>query len=190
MQLTARLEMRGMDWTQTRAFMVPSGDCGYLRLNLSGRERDGIVNAKDADQLLEQIASGLVTFRDPDGRPAVKNVEIVSESAKERTQSNPFPDLIVHWSDHLPPHLAGAYSPLFGEVPSSGWGSGRTGEHRDEAWALVIPGSSRSLTPKGPSHIKDIVPTICSALGVDREGLAGHPFLEGLSSHTGKREQV
>jgi len=189
MQLTARLEMRGMDWGKTRAFMVPSGDCGYLRLNLSGRERDGIVDPKEADQLLDQIASGLVTFRDPDGRPAVKNVEMVSESARDRTQSNPFPDLVVHWSDHLPPHLAGAYSSQFGEVLSSGWGSGRTGEHREEAWAIVIPGSSR-ITPQATSHIRDIVPTICSVLGVDREGLEGHPLLEQLSSLSGNREQA
>jgi predicted AlkP superfamily phosphohydrolase/phosphomutase len=178
-----------MDWGKTRAFMVPSGDCGYLRLNLSGRERDGIVDPKEADQLLDQIASGLVTFRDPDGRPAVKNVEMVSESARDRTQSNPFPDLVVHWSDHLPPHLAGAYSSQFGEVLSSGWGSGRTGEHREEAWAIVIPGSSR-ITPQATSHIRDIVPTICSVLGVDREGLEGHPLLEQLSSLSGNREQA
>jgi predicted AlkP superfamily phosphohydrolase/phosphomutase len=190
MQLTARLELRGMDWPKTRAFMVPSGDCGYLRLNLSGRERDGIVDPQEADQLLEQIASGLATFRDPDGRPAVKSVEVVSQSAKERTRSNPFPDLIVHWSDQLPPHLAGAYSPLFGEVPSSGWGSGRTGEHRDEAWAIVIPASSHRVTSKRPSHIRDIVPTICSLLGVGREGLAGQPLLEPCSSDTDPREHT
>jgi predicted AlkP superfamily phosphohydrolase/phosphomutase len=178
MQLTARLEMRGTDWSQTRAFMVPSGDCGYLRLNLLGRERDGIVDPNDADRVLEQIASGLLTFRDSDGTPAVKRVEIVSQSSKERTVSNPFPDLIVHWNDHLPPHMTGAYSPKFGEVPPSGWGSGRTGEHRDEAWALMIPGSSRKISPLKPTHIMDIVPTICSVLGVEREGLPGQPLLE------------
>ncbi len=106
MQLTARLEMRGVDWTKTRAFMVPSGDCGYLRLNLSGREREGIVDPKDADQVLDHIASGLLTFRDSDGGPAVKHVELVSRSLKERALSNPFSDLIVHWSDRLPPHVA------------------------------------------------------------------------------------
>jgi predicted AlkP superfamily phosphohydrolase/phosphomutase len=180
MQLTARLEMRGMDWSHTRAFMVPSGDCGYIRLNLSGREREGIVDPKEANQVLEQIASGLLTFRDPDGQRAVKQVEIVSRTLHERTLSNPFPDLIVHWSDQLPPHVAGAYSPQFGEVPSAGWGSGRTGEHRDEAWALVMPGTSKKITPLKPPHIMDIVPTICSVLGVDREGLAGQPLLERL----------
>src|SRR5207253_9221285 len=88
LEITARLEMRGVDWTKTRAFMVPSGDCGYLRLNLSGRERDGIVDPKDADQVLDHIASGLLTFRDPDGRLAVKNVQFVSRSLKDRTPSN------------------------------------------------------------------------------------------------------
>jgi len=178
MQLTARLEMQGVDWTKTRAFMVPSGDCGYLRLNLSGRERDGIVDPKDADQVLDHIASGLLTFRDPDGGPAVKNVEFVSPSLKEGALSTPFPDLIVHWSDRLPPHLAGVNSPQFGEVPSSGWGSGRTGEHRDEAWALIIPGSSKMKRPVRPPHITDIATTVCAVLGVDPVGLDGQPLLE------------
>ena len=137
------------------------------------------MDPKDADQVLDHIASGLLTFRDPDGGPAVKHVECVSRSLKGRTRSNQFPDLIVHWSDRLPPHLAGVNSPEFGDVPSSGWGSGRTGEHRDEAWALVIPGSSKMKTPVKPPHIMDIAPTVCVALGVDPEGLAGQPLLEG-----------
>src|SRR5207253_11509954 len=72
LEITARLEMRGVDWTKTRAFMVPSGDCGYVRLNLKGRERDGIVNPEEADALLGRIVSGLKTFRDLDGEPAIK----------------------------------------------------------------------------------------------------------------------
>ncbi len=176
MQLTARLEMRGVDWTRTQAFMVPSGDCGFIRLNLAGRERDGIVDPRHADSVLERIASGLLTFRDPDGGPAVKKVEVVSLG--ERSRANPFPDLIVHWSDRLPPHLAGVQSVQFGEVASSGWGSGRTGEHRSDAWALVIPGSSHIAPLTQPAHIMDIVPSICAALGTERDGLFGRPLLE------------
>ncbi|MEP6959435.1 MAG: alkaline phosphatase family protein, partial [Nitrospirota bacterium] len=178
MRLAANLEMRGVDWGKTKAFMVPSGDCGYIRLNLAGRERDGIVDPQDADQVLDQIASGLITFRDPDGGTAVKKVEVVSRTSEDRTRSNPFPDLIVHWSDRLPPHLGGVNSAQFGDIPSVGWGSGRTGEHGDEAWALVIPGSSKMKTPVNPAHIMDIAPTICAVLGVDPEGLHGQPLLE------------
>ena len=190
MQLTARLEMRGTNWSQTRAFMVPSGDCGYVRLNLSGREREGIVDPKEADQVLEQIVSGLLTFQDPDGTPAVKQVEIIPQTPNLRSLSNPFPDLIVHWSDQLPPHQAGVYSPKFGDVPSAGWGSGRTGEHRDDAWALVMPGTSKRVTPVKPPHIMDIVPTICSVLGVDQDGLPGQPLLERGDSHSSERERT
>jgi predicted AlkP superfamily phosphohydrolase/phosphomutase len=183
MALTARLEMRGVDWSATKAFMVPSGDCGYVRLNLRGREREGIVDAKEVDALLEQIASGLRTFCDPDGAPAIAKIEFVAESLgiRDPCHSHSFPDLIVHWSERLPPLSAGVKSAQFGEVPYSGWGSGRTGEHRDGAWALIAPGSSRLRPATKPAHILDIGPTICAALGVDREGLAGQPLIEPQS---------
>ena len=178
MDLTARLEMRGVNWSATKAFMVPSGDCGYVRLNLRGREREGIVDIKDAGQLLEQIASGLRTFCDPDGAPAIARIEFAAESLGYGDPFHHFPDLIVHWSERLPPQSVGVKSPQFGEIPSSGWGSGRTGEHRDGAWALIIPSSSNIRTATTPPHILDIGPTVCAALGVDSEGLVGQPLVE------------
>jgi predicted AlkP superfamily phosphohydrolase/phosphomutase len=178
LDITARLETRGVDWKKTRAFMVPSGDCGYIRLNLRGRERDGIVSPDEADALLDRIVSGLQSFHDPDGHPAIKNIDFVSDSLDCARFSDPFPDLIVHWSERVPLHLAGVSSPEFGEVPSPGWGSGRTGEHCDGAWALIIPGASKLKTPTKPLHIMDIAPTICAVLGVDTNGLSGQPLLE------------
>jgi predicted AlkP superfamily phosphohydrolase/phosphomutase len=178
MDLTARLEMRGVDWSTTKAFMVPSGDCGYIRLNLRGREREGIVDPKDAEGLLEEIAAGLRTFCDPDGAPAIAKVEFAGRSLGYGDPSHPFPDLIVHWNERLPPQAAGVKSRQFGEVPSSGWGSGRTGEHRDGAWALITPGSSRLRLLTKPAHILDIGPTICAILDVDNNGLVGQPLME------------
>ena len=178
LEITSRLETWGVDWTETCAFMIPSGICGYIRLNLMGRERDGIVSPEKAGMLLEQIVSGLRTFRDPDGEPTVKNIEFVSNSLGCETLLHPFPDLIVHWSERSPMDLAGVSSPRFGEVLSPGWGSGRTGEHCDGAWALIVPGSSKLKTPTKPPHILDIAPTICSVLGVDTDRLTGQPLLE------------
>jgi predicted AlkP superfamily phosphohydrolase/phosphomutase len=177
MEIASRLEMRGVDWTKTRAFVVPSADCGYVRLNLSGRERDGIVDPGEADQLLAKIASGLRTFCDRDGEPAIKKIDFASNSLGLETPFHPFPDLIVHWSERLPPRPATVGSPQFGEIGSSGWGSGRTGEHRDGAWALIVPRSSKLKAPTKPAHILDIAPTVCAALGVDTDGLSGQPLL-------------
>jgi hypothetical protein len=127
---------------------------------------------------LDQIASGLRTFCDPDGTPVVKKIEFASNYVDCGTLLHRFPDLIVHWSDRLPPHETGVSSPRFGEVASSGWGSGRTGEHGEGGWALIVPGASRLKTATKPSHILDIVPTVCAVLGVESDGLSGQSLLE------------
>jgi hypothetical protein len=46
LELAARLELRGVDWHRTKAFMMPNDDAGYIRVNLRGRERDGVVERK------------------------------------------------------------------------------------------------------------------------------------------------
>jgi len=119
-----------------------------------------------------------MTFRDSDGQPAVRKVERGSSFLGDKPFSDRYPDLIVYWSDRLPPHLAGVDSAQFGEVPSLGWGSGRTGEHRGGAWALIVPGTSMWQTPRKPPHIVDIASTVCSALGVDPDGLSGQALFE------------
>lgn len=177
LELTARLEMRNMHWVRTRAFMPPSGDCGYVRLNLRGREREGIVEPRHADALLTEIAQALMTFHDPDGRPAIESVERAATILGTPTPLAHFPDLVVRWNPDVPPRLSGVRSPRYGEVSSVGWGSGRTGEHTDDGWVLVVPGRSRLAPPHRRPHLVDIVATVCAVLGVEREGLDGAPLL-------------
>jgi predicted AlkP superfamily phosphohydrolase/phosphomutase len=82
LELTARLELRGVDWSTTRAFAHPADNQGYISLSRANRERDGIVGESEATQLVEQIREGLLDFRDPDGEPAVVAVEEVSERSQ------------------------------------------------------------------------------------------------------------
>ena len=56
-RLTARVELHGVDWSRTPAFAHPSDNQGYVRLNLSGRERDGIVESTRAEELCAEIAA-------------------------------------------------------------------------------------------------------------------------------------
>ena len=111
----------------------------------------------------------------------MKSIEFVKDSLGCKSFLHPFPDLIVHWSDHLPPHLGGVGSPEFEQSHLPGWGSGRTGEHCDGAWALIMPANSTLKTATKPLNIADIAPTICAVLGVDTEGLSGQPLLEAGS---------
>jgi predicted AlkP superfamily phosphohydrolase/phosphomutase len=177
LELTARLEMRNMHWARTRAFMPPSGDCGYVRLNVRGRERDGIVDPRVADALLVEIAQGLMTFHDPDGRPAIDTVQRAATVLATASPLPHFPDLVVRWNPEVPPRLSGVHSARYGDVESVGWGSGRTGEHTDDGWILVVPGRSRLAPPRGRPHLVDVAATVCEVLGVNRDGLDGTPLL-------------
>jgi predicted AlkP superfamily phosphohydrolase/phosphomutase len=179
-ELTARMELRGVDWTRTPAFMLPNDDSGYVRLNLRGRERDGIVAPAEADALMDTIAAGLFTFRDPDGRPSVQSVDRTPNLVGRGVGSHQLPDLVISWTDRVPRLPTGVSSPLYGDVASVGSGTGRTGGHTGDAWALILPKKSRIRTPTRKPHVIDIAATVCSLLAVDAERLAGEPLLEPL----------
>jgi len=176
LELTARLELRGVDWSSTRAFAHPADNQGYISLNRAGRERDGIVGESDAPELIAQIRDGLLDFRDPDGEPAVIAVEEVGErgDAAER-----LPDLVVRWRSTSSVDLDALHSPRFGSVQRQGAGSGRTGNHTDgDAWAILAPRTSRLRTPGRPARVTDIPATVAAIANAPLEGLSGEPLLE------------
>jgi predicted AlkP superfamily phosphohydrolase/phosphomutase len=178
LELTARMELRGVDWSSTRAFAHPADNQGYVCLNRQGRERDGIVDDAEAEELLESIAVGLRDFRDPDGEPAVAAVDRVADrwagSAADR-----LPDLVVRWRPTSAVAIEALHSPRFGTVQRHGYGSGRTGNHTDgDAWALLAPGSARVRDPGRPARIADIAATVAALSDADLSGLAGTPLME------------
>ena len=177
LELTARLELRGIDWSQTAAFCHPADNQGYIRLNLRGRERDGIVDAAEADALMRTIADGLATFRDPDGSPAVARVDRVADQ-HDGARTGALPDLVVQWSETPATTLRGVHSPAFGDVERHGTGSGRSGNHTPgDAWAVVVGGTSAARTPARAPRLADVATTVAAVCGVDRDGLAGEPLL-------------
>jgi len=182
LELAARLELRGVQWDRTKAFMMPNDDAGYVRVNLRGRERDGIVDPDDLEPLMDVIIKGLSTFRNDDGSAAIKSIWRVSELGYAGPYQEHLPDLVVQWNDEVVMPLMGVRSARFGDILSPGWGTGRTGCHTGEAWALIVPGQCKLRLPAGRSHIIDIAATVCAALAVDRDGLSGEPLLEPLSS--------
>jgi len=178
--LTARLESRGYDWSTTHAFAHPADNQGYIRLNLRGRERDGMIDPDDADALMDVIAAGLTTFRDPDGTPAVAAVERIAKSFDAGVHADRLPDLIVRWSDRPATRLMYLSSERFGTVARRGSGSGRSGNHTaGDAWALVVPGASRARITSRPPRLADIAATAASLADADAAvDLPGEPLLE------------
>ena len=178
LELTARLESPKLDWGRTRAFAVPSDVQGFVRLNLRGRERLGTVDPDDADAVLDELTEGLLSFQDDDGRQVVDSILRASEVEGEGERAEWLPDLLVRWSDRPTTRPLRITSPAFGVVERRGAGSGRSGNHDDAAWALLVPGRSRERAPNRAPHVVDVAATACSVLGLDGSGLPGQPLLE------------
>jgi predicted AlkP superfamily phosphohydrolase/phosphomutase len=179
LDLTARLEMRGVDWSSTRAFAHPAENQGYIRLNLRGRERDGIVDPAEADALMDEIAAALRTFVDLDGGQAVQSVDRVADLFGTGDRAHQLPDLIVRWTDRPATRLGGVRSDRYGTVRRHGVGSGRSGNHTEgDAWALVVPGASRLVEPARPPRLEDVAATAAALAGTDTSDMAGEPLLE------------
>ncbi|MDX6636476.1 MAG: hypothetical protein QOF06_2679 [Solirubrobacterales bacterium] len=178
LELTARLELRGVEWSSTRAFAHPADNQGYISLNRAGRERDGIVGENEAAELIAQIREGLMDFRDPDGEPAVVAVDEVSERW-QGPAADRLPDLVVRWRPTSSVDLDALHSSRFGSLRRQGAGSGRTGNHTDgDAWAILVPRTSRLRDPDRPARVTDITATVAAMSDTSLEGLSGEPLLE------------
>jgi predicted AlkP superfamily phosphohydrolase/phosphomutase len=95
-----RVAMRTMlvphDWTRTRAFALPTNQHGWIRINLCGRERDGIVAARDYEHVRDELAAELAELKTDDGRPLVSRV--VSGGTGD-VPPPLLPDLVLHWTE-------------------------------------------------------------------------------------------
>lgn len=176
--LTTRLETPRHDWASTRAFTHPADNQGYVRLNLAGRERDGVVRPEDADGLLDLLAEELASFHDLDGGPAVTSVDRVERLYPGGTHADRLPDLVVSFSDAPATRLQGVHSPRYGTIRRHGAGSGRSGNHTEGgAWALVVPGTGRLATASRPPRLVDVAATAAALAGDTAPGLPGTPLL-------------
>lgn len=85
----------GIDWSRTRAYSDEVPYFPSVRLNLAGRERDGIVRSDDRERVLSQLAEDLLAARDPfDGGPVVEAVRR-REDLFEGPFADRYPDLVL-----------------------------------------------------------------------------------------------
>jgi predicted AlkP superfamily phosphohydrolase/phosphomutase len=96
--LLSRQFRNSTDWQKTTAFALPSYYTGFVRINLRGREPQGVVEpGTDYEALLQRLETDLSKLIDTKtGQPAIDHVVRTAEVYG----CNPptvLPDLIVHW---------------------------------------------------------------------------------------------
>jgi len=175
----------GIPWERTPAFTLRADLQGYVRVNLQGRERRGMVPPGVAvDDLCDRITEGLLSFYDSASEePLVAAVERVDRLYPDGARRDRLPDLVVRWSDTPAGSHVAADSPRFGRVIRSTPGripNGRSGNHRGEGFLIAGgPGIPAGLALAPGADILDLAPTVLHMLGTRAAvPLAGRPIPE------------
>src|SRR5262249_9102729 len=92
-----------VDWGRNKVFQLPTDRHSFLRVNLRGREPEGIVApGREYDTLLRHIESEFSALVNTDtGRPAVEAVFKIHELAPG-PRVNELPDLGIVWNSEAP----------------------------------------------------------------------------------------
>ena len=165
--VTARVYAGGLDWSETPAFALPSGTEGSIRLNLAGREAQGMLSAGVEERRyldgLERVLLGLKTDA---GTPAVRELRRPQE-LYPGSNSSRLPDLTIDWESRDP--TAALHSATLGEM-RKGLQAGRGGNHRETGFFAAC-GERLDSVAYRPTHIVDLARFSSELLGVS-QGLA------------------
>jgi predicted AlkP superfamily phosphohydrolase/phosphomutase len=148
-------------WPKMKAFALPGFSDGYIRLNVEGRDRDGIVSMADYDSLcdeLTQILSRLSCART--GKSLVRKVIRTRRSVDDSGSHLPDFDLVVIWEEHMTDVVN---SPDFGRVgPISYF---RSGSHRNPGLVMIKGPGFKPGSSLPDSEVVDIPATILELMG-------------------------
>jgi predicted AlkP superfamily phosphohydrolase/phosphomutase len=97
-QLARPTMLPAYDWQNTRAFSLPTDQYGWIRINLLGRESEGIVPPGEYEKLCSELIEMLSTLTSENGELLVEDVTRTAAGAQS-ARVNPLPDLVVHWRD-------------------------------------------------------------------------------------------
>jgi predicted AlkP superfamily phosphohydrolase/phosphomutase len=162
-QLGAREQAANIDWSKTRAFTLPTDLEGCIRINLKGREPQGIVEpGREYNELCEEIRASLVELTNPaNGAPAARRVWLRNEVFPGERQEQ-LPDLIVTWNDAGP--FATIASPRFGSIEGDN-ADLRPGTHSPYGF-LLAAGAGIPSGVQGFGRLVDVAPTAMKLLGL------------------------
>jgi len=160
-------------WPEMRFFAVPSFTTGLVRVNLRGRERDGIVDPADYRRTCEEIIEVVSQARCArTGRPVVESASLPRADDPGAPGGVPG-DVEFVWSAPVDA-IEHPHAGRIGPVPMH-----RVGEHSGAGFVLIA-GPDVAPTDLGTHRAVDLAPTILELLGVrPPDGLHGHSMLPG-----------
>ncbi|NET33914.1 MAG: nucleotide pyrophosphatase [Cyanothece sp. SIO1E1] len=147
-------------WPKMKAFALPSYSEGRIRINLQGRETDGIVPASNYKAVCDEICQ--ILYRVEDGRtgkPLVKKIECTQQSAADQNPKLSDADLIIHWRD-TPTDTA--MSPDYGRIGPVPFN--RAGGHYSSGFLLAKGPGIEPNSDISNGKTLDLTPTILNLM--------------------------
>jgi predicted AlkP superfamily phosphohydrolase/phosphomutase len=155
-RIGASIRSENIDWARTRAFALPTDLEGCIRINLKGREPQGIVGAQDYDALCEDIANRFRELINPaTGEAAVREVWIRNKIFPGPVQDQ-LPDIMVTWNNSAP--ISAMSSARMGLVEQES-PDPRTGTHSPRGFCLAR-GDRFARGASATGRLEDIAPTV------------------------------
>lgn len=156
-----------IDWSKTKAFMGTGQIYGHIYLNLEGREKLGVVNPDEYEEVREEIRSKLLKYLDPStGKPVVDSV-FKREEIYQGPETEKAPDLIIK------PAKGYAFTKRLNEpnaISVCTRANDFLGTHAEEGIFAFSSNFNRNQTHIGPVKMIDVMPTILYLLDIDVPG--------------------
>ena len=150
-----REQLMERDRRKRRAFALPLNErAGAIRINLSGREPNGLVApGAEYDAVCRDLSKtfeSLVCVRT--GAPLVRAV-VKTRDVLKGPYLDRLPDLMIEWNVDQP--IFTATSPRTGEI-TRGFTDARTGHHINDGFILISGAGIEQKQPTGPVDLADI----------------------------------
>ncbi|WP_017715768.1 alkaline phosphatase family protein [Kamptonema formosum] len=177
----------GTDWQKTTAFAIPSLFTSFVRVNLKGREPQGIVEpGAEYEAVLQRLEDDLKQLVDPhDGKPAVRRVARTVELFNCQPPLS-LPDIFVEWKpgDRFMDRVTHPQTVLVQEKP-------QYCPDNQEKLSGFVAAAGPSIQGRGDiGHVSllDLAPTFLSLIGEPiPEHIKGKP-IEAIAGAPGEKK--
>jgi predicted AlkP superfamily phosphohydrolase/phosphomutase len=171
----------GKFWKHMPAFALPSFYDGRIRINLMGREADGVIHPADYEAACQTVERLLMDCRDiHTDRPVVRKLLRNRKSPVHLAPSEC--DIEVVWAGPS----QGFTHPDLGQIGPLPFR--RTGGHTGQSGVVYVGGPAIGRPNLGVRSAFDVAPTVVEMLGgTPPATMSGESFLAALSGADGER---
>ncbi|MDG2304725.1 MAG: alkaline phosphatase family protein [Candidatus Binatia bacterium] len=179
--------LAGRGRSTRKCFLVPTNDnCAGIRVNLIGREPNGIIQpGAEFHTFCDSLESDLTEIINVEtGRPLVREVVRTAEDFPGEYQGG-LPDLLIRWDRGAP--VRKVASEKIGTLERE-YGGVRTGDHRNPGKFFAHGPGIAACELAGSVAVTDFAPTIAALLDVELPDVDGKPIASICSANSAEYE--